>query len=154
MDEQTKSHILLTALERRYDAVERIRERVYAISIWTLGVFLGLSGLIVQGDLHPGLPAKVFLTAGAVFALAAILFYIRDLEKGFRNQFRVVVQIEELLGFYEEGFFSPGKALYPPEWTRTGTRAAQGRFFTTTYLLLSLGALVLVAAIVLSGVLF
>jgi hypothetical protein len=154
IDDRVKSQILLAALERRYEATDKIRDRVYAISIWTLGIFLAGSGLIVQGNILLGVPGKVFLGMAVVFAYGVVVFYVKDLERGFRNQFRAAVRIEKLLGFYEEGFFAPDEALYPPQWAEMGTKAAKGRFFTITYLLLSLGALVLIAAIGLSGLLF
>lgn len=147
IDDQDKVKILLALLGRRYEGIERIRERVYNLSIWTLGIFLGAAGLIVQGDVQLDWPAKVFLATGAAFALMVILFYIKDLERGFRTQFQVAVQIEELLGLTQEGFFGPGEALYPSEWKKAGTKKGKGHFFRNTYLLLCLGALLLLVAI-------
>jgi hypothetical protein len=152
--EQDKVQILLAQLERRYEAIEKIRERVYNISIWTLGIFLGAAGLIVQGNIQLSLLAKIFLAVAGGFALVAILFYVKDLERGFRNQFQVVVQIEMLLGLGKKGFFAPEEELYPSEWTQAGTKLGSGRFFRNTYLLLSLGAVVLLVAIGASGLLF
>jgi len=151
ISEQSKIQILLTLLGRRYDGVERIRDRVYSITIWTLGVFLAATSLIVEGSIQLGLPEKIFLALVVVFALVVILFYIKDLERGFRNQFQVATRIEKLLGFYEQGTFDLEEGLYPSEWTQTGTKLGRGRFFRNTYLLLYLGATVLIAAIWLSG---
>ena len=145
--EQDKVQILLAQLERRYEAIEKIRERVYNISIWTLGIFLGAAGLIVQGNIQLSLLAKIFLAVAGGFALVAILFYVKDLERGF-------VQIEMLLGLGKKGFFAPEEELYPSEWTQAGTKLGSGRFFRNTYLLLSLGAVVLLVAIGASGLLF
>ena len=154
ISEKDKVQILLAQLERRYDAIEKIRERVYSISIWTLGIFLGAAGLVVQGNIQLGLLAKIFLAIAGGFALVAILFYIKDLEKGFRSQFQVVVQIEMLLGFGKQGFFAPEEELYPSEWAQAGTKLGRGRFFRNTYLLLCLGAVILLVAIGASGLLF
>lgn len=154
ISEQDKVRILLAQLERRYEAIEKIREQVYNISIWTLGIFLGAAGLIVQGNIQLSLPAKIFLVIAGGFALAVILFYIRDLERGFRNQFQVVVQIEMLLGLGKQGFFAPEEELYPSEWAQAGTKLGRGRFFRNTYLLLCLGTVVLLVAIGASGLLF
>jgi hypothetical protein len=154
INEQDKVKILLTLLERRYDGIEKIRERVYSISIWTLGIFLGAAGLIVQGDIQLGWPAKIFLAIAEAFALIAILFYIKNLERGFSNQFQVAVQIEKLLGFSKQGFFGMEEELYPPEWEKAGTKQGKGHFFRSTYLLLYLGAALLLVAIGSSGLLF
>jgi hypothetical protein len=153
IDEQDKVKILLTLLERRYDGIEKIRERVYSISIWTLGIFLGAAGLIVQGEIQLAWPAKIFLAIAETFALIAILFYIKNLERGFRNQFQVAVQIEKLLGFGKQGFFGL-EEIYPPEWEKAGTKQGKGHFFRNTYLLLYLGAALLLIAIGASGLLF
>jgi hypothetical protein len=154
ISEQDKVKILLTLLERRYEGIEKIRERVYSISIWTLGIFLGAAGLIVQGNIQLDLAAKIFLAIAEAFALMAILFYIKDLERGFRNQFQVAVQIEQILGLGKPGFFNQEGELYPSEWAQAGTKLGKGRFFRNTYLLLYLGAAILLFAIGASGLLF
>lgn len=154
ISEKDKIQILLTLLGRRYDSIEKIREHVYNISIWMLGVFLAAASLIVEGSIQLGLPEKVFLAMTVVFALVVILFYLKDQERGFKNQFRVAIRIENLLGFYKQGTFDPEEGLYPSEWGQTGTEHGHGRFFRNIYLLLCLGTMVLLAAIGLSGLLF
>jgi len=155
IDDRIKAQILLAALERRYASVEAIRDRTYGISISTLGVFLVLAGWIVQGNVDLGLPGKIFLSALVILALCVVLFYIRDLERGFRGQLRTVVRIEKLLKLYEPGFFgSTDEELYPRVWLEAGTETGQGRFFGSTYLLLCIGATALTAAVALSGVAF
>ena len=152
IDPRQKIEILITLLGRRYDAIDGIREGVYAISIWTVGIFVAAASLIIQGDLAVSWPQRVFLALAVVVALGVILFYVRDLERGFRTQFRAAVRIERLLGLYEPGAFDPDAPLYPSEWARAGTEFAGGRFFRNTYLLLGLGAGLLIAAIGASGV--
>ena len=154
IDEQGQVTILLALLNRRYESIEKIRERVYNISIWTLGVFLGAAGLIVQGNIQLDWPAKIFAALAETFAMVAVMFYLKDLEKGFRNQFRVTIQLEKALGLSEPGAFGLDKGLLPPEWAEAGTKKAKGRFFRNTYLLLYLGAALLLAANVSSGLLF
>lgn len=152
--DQDKVQILLALLDRKHDAIETIRERVYNISIWTLGIFLAAAGLLVEGSIHLGWYAKGFLAVGVLFALGAVLFYIKDLERGFRSQFRVVIQIEQLLGLSKQGFFGTEEELYPPEWTQAGTKLGKGHFFRNTYLLLMLGTAFLLVAIGSAGLLF
>jgi hypothetical protein len=154
IEDQDKIKILLTLLDRRYESIEKIRERVYNISIWTLGIFLGAAGLLVQGSIVLDWPAKVFAVLAEVFAVVSIIFYIKDLESGFRNQFRVAIQIERALGLSEKGAFGLDEGVLPSEWSKAGTKKAQGRFFRNTYLLLYLGAALLLAAIVSSGLVF
>jgi hypothetical protein len=152
--EKDKVQILLTLLGRRYDGIEKIRERVYNISIWAMGIFLAAAGLIVEGNLQLDLAKKIFLTIGTGLALAAILFYIKDLEKGFRSQFKVAVQFENLLGFSKEGFFGPEQNPYPTEWAQAGTKKSRGHFFQNTYMILYLGAATLLFAIWSVGYIF
>lgn len=155
MNNQIKAQILLTALERRYKGIENIRGSVYKFAIWTVGIFLAAAALIAQGKIHLCLHGKIFFSVLVVFALGTILFYIKDLEKGFRNQFQAAIRIEELLGFYEPGFFDSSKEqLYRQAWKQTGTESGRGRFFSNTYLLLYAGAAILIATIVLSDLLF
>ena len=152
--EEQKADILLAMLEHRYGAIERIRDRVYGFAIWTLGIFLGVTGLVLEGTLQPGPTGRWVLSFAAFLALAAIVFYIRDLEKGFCNQLRVAIRVETLLGFYETGVYDSAGGLYPPSWASAGTAAGQGRFFRMTYLLLCLGAAVLVVTVSLAGMAF
>jgi hypothetical protein len=59
-----------------------------------------------------------------------------------------------LLGLCKPGFFAPEEALYPSEWAQAGTKLARGRFFRSTYLLLYLGAAILLVAIGAAGLVF
>lgn len=152
--DEYKGEILLAMLEHRYSAIERIRDRVYSFAIWTIGIFLGVAGLVLEGSLRPNLSTKGFLALAVLLALAAVVFYIRDLEKGFRNQFRVAIRIETLLGFYEKGAYDSEGELYPASWAKAGTVTGQGRLFPTTYLLLCLAAIVLIVTVSLAGTVF
>lgn len=86
--------------------------------------------------------------------MVAVTFYPKDLEKGFRNQFRVAIQLEKALELSEPGVLGLDEGLLPPEWAEAGTKKGKGRFFRNTYLLLYLGAALLLAANVSSGLLF
>ena len=154
ISETDKIQILLALLERRYDSIEKIREHVYNISIWMLGVFLAASSFIMQGKIQLNLLEKVFLAMIVVFILMVILLYIKDQERGFSSQFRAAIRIEKLLGFYKPGAFDLEEGLYPAEWAHTGTELGQGRFFRNITLLLCLGTIIPLAAIGLSGLLF
>ena len=127
IDDQDKIKILLALLDRRYESIEKIRERVYNISIWTLGVFLGAAGLIAQGNIKLDWPAKILVGLAETFAVVAIMFYLKDLERGFRNQFRVATQIEKALGLNEQGAFGLEEELLPSEWAKAGTKKAKGK---------------------------
>jgi hypothetical protein len=151
--EMEEYSILMTLLEQKYAAIERIRDRVYSLSISAIGVFLTVAALIVQNVILLTLIEKIFFGLGALFAFGVVCYYIRDLEKGFCNQFMVVVKIEKRLGLYQAD--PDEESLYPSEWETVHTPGkSRSGFFRSTTLLLVLGALALLGAIALSGILF
>jgi hypothetical protein len=150
--DESKPQIMLTILGRRYESMEKIRERLYTISIWTLGVFLTLAGYLIQRRLEITWPSKVFLIAVVLLATLAVTFYIRDLEGGFKNQLRIVVRLENGLRLYEPGYYGTGdEGILPAQMAQAGESGGRGHLFSRTTLLVYMGAAGFIAAIIVSG---
>ena len=111
--EGNKVGILLTMPATATALSRRIRDRVYSFAIWTLGAFLRVTGPVLEGWLRPSASARSFLLLVVLPALGAVVFYVRTLRRGFRNQFRVAIRIDTLLEFYEHGMYDREGELYP-----------------------------------------
>lgn len=154
ISDDKKVDILLLTLKERYESIHKIRERVQAIGVWTLGILLGVSGWMIQNDKPLTNFDKVLFASGIV--LAFLLFqrvYLADLQRGFRSQQRAAVQIENMLKLYEKGFFSEEEiSAYPERWKEAGTDAGDGKFFNSTKAMLLVGVLFLVLSIFFGGI--
>jgi len=150
-NDEMKVQILLSALQERYNAMHAIRQRVENICVWILGIFVVIAGWIVQGGLDLYVVQRIFLSIVLLVAVMAVrLFYLRDIEKGFRKQLQVAARIEKVLGLYEGGYFEPTETgLYPEEWSQAGTESGTGHFFEMSYRLLYIGTVILITAIML-----
>jgi hypothetical protein len=146
-----KVDVLLSALEERYRSIHEIRNRLQNVSIWSLGIMLAASGWLFQSDVYLFKHEQIILLA-VLASLITILFktYIKDLEKGFRNQQRVTADIESALGFFEDNILTE-KALYPSKWRNSGTDIGEGKYFNTTGILILSGGAVLALTILIKG---
>lgn len=136
---QQKIEILLVALQERYSSVHIIRERVQSVSLWILGILLSASGWLFQSDICLTLAQKILYTVlslGIWYILKKL--YFSDLEKGFNSQRKILVKIEDSLGFYKKSHFSESDdTLYPKEWRHSGEKGSEGKFFQNTYNLMA-----------------
>lgn len=152
-DNQSKTNILLHALEERYKAQHTIRERIQNICLWTLGIFLTAGGWLIQSQKVLLLGQKILfsiLVIGAVLVLR--LFYLADLQRGFKSQQRVGAQLEKRLKLFDKDLWgAPDQSVYPSEWQHSGMDNGEGKFLNTNYLLLYTGAVLLLLVIWLSG---
>jgi len=146
-----KVDVLLSALEERYKSIHEIRSRLQNISIWSLGIMLAASGWLFQSDVYLLKHEQIILLVILAF-LIFILFktYIKDLEKGFKNQQKVASDIESALGFFDDNVFT-AKALYPLKWRNSGTDIGEGKFFNTMGILIISGVVLLSITILLKG---
>lgn len=147
-----KKDVLISALEERYKALHVIRERVQSIGVWALGLMTAAAGWLLQGDiwLNPGRKFLYLVVLGITF-WALRFKYLEDLQKGFVSQLQVAVRIEEALGLYESGVFDRlKKPIYPTKWKKAGGKHGDGKFFSSTYLLLYIGIAILAGSILLS----
>ncbi len=156
IDDTEKVPILLAALSERYESLRVIRSRVQDIGLWVLGIFLGAGGWLVASPIALTLTQKAFYSIAIVVSLAVLRFvYLRDLCEGFKTQQRTAARVEKELRLFEPEFYAGSKSsIYPSNWEHAGTDKGSGKFFTTTYILIYIGAAILIAAVILKGVLF
>lgn len=147
MSDEQKVTVLLQALNERNTSLHTIRERVQNVSLWVLGLFVTAGGWLVQADTILTVYEK-WVCSIAILTVVLILrfFYLADLEKGFKTQQRIQVQLEEVLGFFSPEVFRP-EALYPKEWKRAGLKNGKGNFFAHNHLLIYVGTLLLILSI-------
>jgi len=152
MDDSKKTDVLLAALNERYTALHKIRERVESIGVWAIGLLLAAGGWLLQS--HPSFSPlqKAFLVFAVLVALALLRFmYLEDLCRGFRSQLRVAARIEDALGLFTPKVFSATEhPIYPQSWKAAGTQEGDGRFFDANYVLLYVGVAFLVVCIILA----
>ena len=145
--------ILISALEERYKSIHTIRERVQSIGIWSLGLMFTAGGFLFQGDTIMTITQKSICIIGVIIASYVLRFeYLEDLNKGFKSQQKVAARIEKVLGFFTSGIFDNDKtSIYPEGWENAGKEKGEGRFFSTTYVLLLIGLIFLITSIIFSG---
>lgn len=126
-----EKEILLQGLEERYSSIRIIRERVYNITIWSLGVLLALGWGIVQIEKSYNCCQKIFFIV--ILLIAGVLlyyFYLKDLELGFYKQREIAAKLEKELWFFTKT--KDRGSLYPEEWINP----KKGHFFRNSYIVI------------------
>ncbi len=156
MLDDLKVQVLLSAAEERNRAMHIMRERIQKTCIWILGIFLASAGWIIQGNVTLTFIQKTYLAAVIVVAVIVVrAIFLRDIESGFKGQQRALARIEIALKLYEPGFYDGGEdCLFPESWRHAGTECGGGRFFTSNYWILYVGAVVLLAALLSQGTVY
>jgi len=143
---ENKEEILLIALQERYLSLHTIRERIQIVALWILGLLVAGAGWLFQADLDIGLAEKISLSIGVFILWMVLRSYFKDLERGFNGQRRVLIKIEDALGFFKEGYFDNSEdSLYPISWKEV----TDGNFIKNNYNLIALGFFFLIASILL-----
>ncbi len=151
-DSSKKTDVLIAALNERYSSTKAIRERVQNIGIWALGLLATAGAWVLQSGVVLSPERKFMYLIGIGIAVIVLRHvYLQDLHVGFKGQQKAAVRIETALGLYDVGIFDDEKeSVYPEKWKKAGTDGGDGSFFSSTYVLLYLGAAFLAVAIVLS----
>lgn len=144
---EQKIEVLRQALEERYKSIHAIRERVQSVSIWILGLFVTAGGWLLQTDKTLLCREQLFFSVIIIAAIIVLhIFYLGDLEKGFKAQQRIQAKIEDILGLYSSGTYSQD-SLYPKDWSKAGTKDSKGKFFFNNYVLIYLAMTILLSCI-------
>lgn len=141
INEEQKINILMHALDERYKSIHTIRERAQTVSIWILGIMLGVAGWIFQSNVRFSLYQKIFSVILLLIVWVTLRwFYFSDLHKGFNSQRRVAANIEDALGLFDENIYTESdESVYPKTWKKSGQKGSEGKFFENTYNLLIIG---------------
>lgn len=147
MTEEKKIEILLHALSQRYSSIEIIRERVQNVCIWTLGLFITASGWLLQSERDLDTHEKLLFSGMIVISILTLrIYYLSDLEKGFKTQQKIQAKIESILGLCKEGIYADD-SIYPASFLDSGSKDGKGKFFAHNYLLIYVGTTFLLIAI-------
>lgn len=140
--------ILTDALNERYQALHKIRERVQNTSYWTLGFLITASGWIIQSN-SLNIIQKVLMTLLATAGYLVIRhIYLADLHKGFVSQQAVAVRVEKTLGLYEKNIFDDEDLpIYPEEWKKSGNKNGGGKYFITNFRMIDVGIIIFLIAL-------
>ncbi|MXZ11528.1 MAG: hypothetical protein F4Y79_19050 [Gemmatimonadetes bacterium] len=149
MEKQNKIQILLATAEERNKAIHIMRERVQKTCIGVMGIFYVIAGWFIKDGIALTTTQKGFLIGAIVIAaLSTHFLYLRNIFQGFQGQQRVLARIEDALKLYDPGVYdNKDLGLFPDSWKKAGTDNGKGKFFLTNYLLLYIGAVVLIISI-------
>lgn len=150
LNKDDKISILLETLKQRHGEIEELRKSAFQIVTWTIGVFLLLTGWIIQRTQPLTVLEKALLVFVICFSSGILMWFLRDMEGGFKRQFEVINKIQSILGLYKIGYFQPDESLLPQSWAQ---RPRGGFFKFIKFLLLSTSAIVIVS-ILISGIVF
>ena len=112
-----KFEILKQALDERYSAMRIIRDRIQTISLWILPITLWCAWYLFTQNFYPICRFEKTLLIITVLAVyISIIYYIRDLEKGFIWQRKVASKIEETFWLFKKDTFIEWDSIYPENW--------------------------------------
>jgi len=133
-------HQVLTTLYPLYkDEVYKRREQMMRLTAFgSFGLIAMLCALLLS-------PQKIYLTASESLLLGVAslvwcgLFCALILQQQYRHRLakQILIQLEQALGFYEEGLFVENQALYPAGWKTAWLTDRSGRLYLSALCLLT-----------------
>lgn len=146
--QELRIKILTDALNERYQALHKIRERVQNTSYWSLGFLITASGWIIQTNTL-NFQRKLFITL--LFSAGYYLIrhvYLADLYNGFSSQQKVAVRVEKALGLYDKRLFDDeNSSIYPEVWKKSGNKDGEGKYFATNFRMIDVGVVIFIIAL-------
>ena len=144
-DEQIE---ILKALYPSYkEEVYRRREQMMKLTAFACSflVLLLITMLTASASSRPDLTTALFAVSGVTLFTALFTYLILQQRNRHRMAKEALIEIERLLGLYDEGFYLEGRSLYPEHW-QTDWQADRS---VTVYLTILTTLTVLVIAAVL-----
>ncbi|MBM4120748.1 MAG: hypothetical protein ACKOBZ_07860 [Nitrospira sp.] len=144
-DEQIE---VLKALYPSYKAeVYRRREQMMKLTAFACSflVLLLITMLTAPGSDRPAFTTVLFASTGVALFSSLFAYLVLQQRDRHRMAKEALIEIERLLGLYDEGLFLQGKSLYPENW-QTDWQADRS---VTVYLAMLMTLTVLVIAAVL-----
>lgn len=100
------------------EEVFRRREQMMRLTAFASAflVLLLVTMLAVPSQAHAGFTGELFAITGVALFSAVFAYLILQQRNRHRLAKQALIEIERVLGVYEEGFYLEGRALYPQEW--------------------------------------
>lgn len=100
------------------EEVFRRREQMMRLTAFASAflVLLLVTMLAVPGSPRPDFTAALFAITGVALFTAIFSFLILQQRNRHRLAKQALIEIERVLGLYDEGLYLMGKALYPEDW--------------------------------------
>lgn len=100
------------------EEVFRRREQMMRLTAFASAflVLLLVTMLAVPGSPRPDFTAALFAITGVALFTAIFSFLILQQRNRYRLAKQALIEIERVLGLYDEGLYLMGKALYPEDW--------------------------------------
>lgn len=100
------------------EEVFRRREQMMRLTAFASAflVLLLVTMLAVPGTPHQGFTAEVFSITGVALFTAIFAYLILQQRDRHRMAKQALIEIERVLGLYDEGAYLEGRSLYPEEW--------------------------------------
>lgn len=100
------------------EEVFRRREQMMRLTAFASAflVLLLVTMLAVPGSPRPDFTAALFAITGVALFTAIFSFLILQQRNRHRLAKQALIEIERVLGLYDEGLYLVGKALYPEDW--------------------------------------
>lgn len=134
-------HQVLTVLYPLYkDEVYKRREQMMRLTaLGALGLIAMLFALLLSPQKYRLSSPEAFLM-GVVGLIWCGLFCALVLQQQYRHRLakQVLIQIEQALGFYEDGLFVENQTLYPDGWRTAWLADRSGTFYLSVLCLLTL----------------
>lgn len=144
INEHNKIEILLDLLKERYEASHNMRDRSLKFAIWILGFGIALIWILLNG-VSLGVVQKIILTVFVVIVGFLTGIFLKSIDKGFVNNRKVMIRIEEALGCYEKGIYVEDGPLFPDEYKDLSKKKTA--HFTSIYNWLAVMGLVIISVI-------
>jgi protein-S-isoprenylcysteine O-methyltransferase Ste14 len=106
------------------EEVFRRREQMMRLTAFASAflVLLLVTMLAVPSRAHVGFTGELFAITGVALFSAIFAYLILQQRNRHRLAKQALIEIERVLGLYEEGFYLQDKPLYPPEWQTSWLR--------------------------------
>ena len=129
IDEKDKVNILLNLLKERYNASHKMRESSLKFTIWILGFAIAIIWILLSG-ISLTACQKGILTAFVIIMGVITFWFLHTIERGFNNNRKVMIDLEEALKCYEKGAYIDSRSLFPKEYKEIKKKSSITHFMS------------------------
>jgi len=143
LKDSEKPTILFELLKERYAAEHNMRERSTTFVIWVLGLGIALIWVLLI-QVHLSILQKiitcVFITSYTGFSFK----FIHEISQGFKSNRKIIVKIENLLGFHTTGYYIKNDSIFPEHYKINYNKYKPSSHFASLYWLLTIVAIFII----------